>query len=296
MRRMKLVGCLCLLALAATSPARGWSLVQEVTLLEPGLTAQMVWEIVDSKSYCSSNPPNLDRLACRLADPNSQSNLEFWIGIDSAGSRYGVISGQAGDDTYFDIHRSPAGTHLSQHIIRITERVEAGADVTKLQIAGTWMIDPTSGEMLIGLEGQCLTSACTAQFDTTFHLGLVRISGLPALLDIVESYQPPGSIAFRVPTLPEGLPTGSQLDVYTGNPADLPDLSLALPMACDVAPGLAPGSMVVVPDSLPPPAAGQVRYYVTTVTSGADRRAGRQSIGGVLSGRDADALPACAIP
>lgn len=79
MRLMKFAGCLCLLALAATSPARGRSLLQEVTLLEPGLTAEMV-EIVDSKTYCSTNPQSLDRLACRLADPNSPSNLEFWIG------------------------------------------------------------------------------------------------------------------------------------------------------------------------------------------------------------------------
>lgn len=152
MRRTKFAGCLCLLALAASTPARGWSLLQEVTLLEPGLTAEMVWEIVDSKTYCPSDPPNLDRLACRLADPGDPGELEFWIGIDSAGSRYGVISGQAGNNTYFDIHRRPAGSNLSQHIVRISERVEVGGptEITKLQISGTWMIDATSGEMLSG--------------------------------------------------------------------------------------------------------------------------------------------------
>jgi hypothetical protein len=71
------------------------------------------------------------------------------------------------------------------------------------------------------------------------------------------------------------------------------DLSSALPLACDVAASAGPGDVVPVADPLPAPLPGQARYYVAVASSGADRRAGRRSTGGVFVGRQTAGLPPC---
>ena len=278
--------------LALTGDAAAWSLVQEVDLLLPGLSAQMVWELPDAKSYCESIPPNTDRLACSLLEPD-----EFWIGLDGAGGHYGTINGVDSTGTFFDIQRRAAGASIDQHIARITKRVElVFGQPIKLFAASRWELDALNGHLLIGLRGQCLTSQCAAENDTEEHLGLLRISGLPALLDLAQTYVPPGSVSVVIPAHPEGLPTGSRLDLYAGDTADLPDLSRAQPLACNVGSGSAPGDTVVVADSLQSPAPGRARYYLTAVTSGSLRRAGRRTSGDTLVGRDAAAMPFCSTP
>ena len=132
-----------------------------------------------------------------------------------------------------------------------------------------------------------------AEMDTREHLALVRVTGLPSLLAVVLTYDPGGALSIRLPALPEGLPTGDFYDLYAGGVAGLPDLSLAQVLACDFATGLSPGDTAVVADPLPDPPANQPRYYLVAVTSGAERRAGREQINGVLQGRDATALPSC---
>lgn len=53
------------------------------------------------------------------------------------------------------------------------------------------------------------------------------------------------------------------------------------------------GDYLAVADPLPTPAPGHGRYYVTAVSYQGQRRYGRKSSGGVLSGRDPAVLPAC---
>jgi hypothetical protein len=94
--------------------------------------------------------------------------------------------------------------------------------------------------------------------------------------------------------MPEGLPTGDRFDVFSGDVATLSGgLSLAQSLACDVAAGAIVGERVDVFDPLPDPAPGQARYYLTVVTSGVERRAGRRREAGVLSGRSVEGLPSC---
>ncbi len=280
----------CTAIAAAGTPCFGWSLLEEVTLVQPGLTAELVWELIDTKVYCESGPPGLDRLACAVApDPG-----EFWIGLDAAGNRYGTINGSNTTGVYFDIYRRPAGSRFDQHLVRITKRVEPTfGQVTKLFAANAWQVDATNGTMLIGLLGSCFSTACVAQGDTTDHMALIRISGLPTLFDLQLTYVPSGAIAFNVPARPEGLAGADRFDVYHGDAASLPDLSLARSLACDVAPGALPGMIVQVTDTLPDPAAGRLRYYLVTVTDDAARRAGRRWTGPAPTGRPASLLPDC---
>ena len=283
-----MVGGLCLLV--AGAPALGWSLLEEVSIIDPNLSAEVVWELSDSKTYCQSSPQNLDRLACQVILVD-----DFWIGVDAAGHRYGTLTAIEPLGDFFDIHRRPSGTAFSHHIVRITKRVEpVPAEVTKLSIAGRWEVDVSGGALLIGLQGQCLDVDCVAAGDTEEHVALIRITGLPSLLEVANSYVPPSALSFRVPQLPEGLPSGDRFDLYTGDVGSLPDLFQALPLACDVAAGTVVGDRVEVPDPLPDPPPGQGRYYLTAVTSGLERRAGRERMAGILVGRSVTGLLTCA--
>ena len=276
--------------LFAAGTAHAWSLRDEVTVVAPGLTAELVWEIINAKTYCQSNPANLDRLSCAtVPDPG-----ELWAGLDAAGNGYGTINGVDALGEYFDVHRRPVGTKLSQHVVRITKRKEpVFGQITKLALTSDWKIDQTSGVLLIGLFGSCLSSACAAQGDTTDHMGVIRITGLPTLFDLALSYQSPASLTLRMPVRPEGLPSADRVDLYYGPVAALSNLSTASPLACNVAPGALPGAQVTVSDPLPNPPAGQARFYVASVTHGADVRAGRRYTNGAYQGRNTSGLPAC---
>ena len=139
----------------------GWSLLDEVTVIDPGLTAELVWEITDSDPLCRSGPQNLDKLACELITAE-----DFWIGVDAAGSRYGVITAIEPLGSFFDIYRRPVGTNFNNHIVRLTKNAEMVVGMpTKLFAAGRWEVDVPNGVMLIGLRGQCLTSACQVEGD-----------------------------------------------------------------------------------------------------------------------------------
>jgi len=290
MRAIAAVASVIVAFVVFSGPVRAWSIMDEVVAIDPDLTVELVWELIDSKTYCQSQPTNLDRLSCAIVpDP-----AEFWIGLDSAGNGYGTINGVDAAGEYFDIYLRPAGTKQSQHIVRITKRKEPvfGA-VTKLQVTSGWELDQVTGSLLIGLTGSCFSAPCVAQADTTDHLAVVRVTGLPTLLDLMLTYQAPAAIALRLPVLPETLPTASRIDLYYGDLATLGDLSSAVPLACDVAGTAGPGDTVSIIDSLPAPATGEARYYVAAVSSGVERRAGRQLITGVLQGRPASGLPAC---
>lgn len=290
MRQITLVVPLFLVATLSAGPARAWSLRDEVTVIDPSLTAELVWEIIDSKAYCQSGVADLDRLSCTvLPDP-----AEFWIGLDAAGNAYGTVNGVNALGEYFDVYRRPAGTKQSQHIVRITKRKEpVFGQITKIQATPDWDIDPTGGTLLIGLTGSCFSTTCTAQGDTTDHMALIRITGLPTLFELALTYQPPAGLALEMPTRPLALPSADRVDVYYGAAPTLGDLALAMPLACNVAAGAGPGDTVAVADPLPDPPAGEARYYIAAVTSGAEVRAGRRMVGGLLAGRSTTGLPSC---
>lgn len=282
----------CLLILTVPGWAAAFSLKDEVTVIDPNLVAETVWEMTDTKTYCQSSPPNLDRLICQENIPD-----EFIIGVDAVGNRYGMIVAIEPLGTFFDIYRRPVGTSFNNHIVRITKRVElVVGEPIKMFAVGRWEIDVTNGWLLIGLKGECFTDACTAASDNVEHLSVIRITGLPALLDVIESFQPASTLSFRLPVHPEGLGAPDRYDVYSGVLSSLPDLSQAQPFKCDAAAGKGAGDRVNIIDTLPEPPPGTARYYLTAITAGLERRAGRTRQGAVLTGRAATSLPACVLP
>ncbi len=100
------------------------------------------------------------------------------------------------------------------------------------------------------------------------------------------------AVSWQVPKYPEALRGADTFDVYTGDLATASDLSQATPMECSVPTGRppVPGEHLTVTDTTPVPQPGQGRYFVTEVSYQAQRRAGRQSVNGVLQGRNPAAL------
>lgn len=125
--------------------------------------------------------------------------------------------------------------------------------------------------------------------------GLIAIDGFGPLLDIFQSYEPTtSSLTFTTPALPEGLGGADYFDTYTGDLATVGDWSQVQPLQCGY-PANAPtvGDPFSVADTLPDPAPGTGRYYVTAVTYQGQIRYGRKAVNGVLSGRDPGVLPPC---
>jgi hypothetical protein len=69
---------------------------------------------------------------------------------------------------------------------------------------------------------------------------VIEISGLPTLLDIILSYQPPSTLSFNVPVRPEGLAGADSFSVYAGDLDTVSDLSQAVPLQCTVPDGRPP--------------------------------------------------------
>lgn len=121
-----------------------------------------------------------------------------------------------------------------------------------------------------------------------------EISGFTPAFEVFQSYSPLTSWSLRVPPMPEALSSASFFDTYYGDLATVGDWSRAQPLQCGYpATPPAPGDYLTVGDPLPELAPGQGRYYITAVNYQGQRRYGRKSEGGVLSGRDSAALPGC---
>jgi len=125
-------------------------------------------------------------------------------------------------------------------------------------------------------------------------IGVLEISGLPQMFDTLLTYIPGGqTLSALTPAHPDGFRSADSLQVWTGNVRSLPDWSQAQPLTCSAAASPTPGQVVSVPDSLPDPAVGQGRYYITASQHGSDRRLGRQYVNGAFSARDPAGLPVC---
>ncbi len=152
--------------------------------------------------------------------------------------------------------------------------------------------DPTTGVLRFWVRS---FGAWVGPIPQGFQTTIVEISGFATTFDILQTYTPSISeLGFRVPYMPEGFPAADYFDTYYGDLATVGDWSQAQPLQCGY-PSTPPqvGDYLSVADPLPDPAPGTGRYYVTAVTHQGQRRYGRKSTSGVLSGRDPAVLPEC---
>jgi len=121
------------------------------------------------------------------------------------------------------------------------------------------------------------------------------ITGFPTIYEIGQTYLPSEQvIGYRVPHMPEQFVAADWFDTYWGDLATVGDWSQAQPLQCGY-PATSPsfGDYFAVEDTLPMPTPGNGYYYVTAVNYQGQRRYGRRSNGGVLTGRDPAGLPRC---
>jgi len=161
---------------------------------------------------------------------------------------------------------------------------------------GVVTFDPIRGRLYLVIQTRCVSDLSTeCSYSTDWTSSVVMVDGFTTVFEILQSYEPTsGPLSFRVPYMPEGLQYADYFDTYYGDLATVGDWSQARPLQCGY-PATPPsvGDYVTVDDTLPDPAPGTGRYYVTAVTHQGQRRYGRQASGGVLMGRDSGVLPNC---
>jgi hypothetical protein len=156
--------------------------------------------------------------------------------------------------------------------------------------------DAVNGRVLIGVSSwNCSGSQCADDPPYSGTSWIMAADGFAPLLEIFQSYIPETStIGLTTPTHPEGFQFADYFDTYWGDLATVGNWSEAQPLQCGY-PATAPsvGDYLTVEDTLPTPASGRGYYYFTAVNYQGQRRYGRQSNGGVLTGRDPAVLPSC---
>jgi hypothetical protein len=178
-------------------------------------------------------------------------------------------------DTYRALQCGPAG---------VTQRLSGDARIT---------IDLTNGLMLIGMDRTLSELQAGTWFDV-HDAGFITIGGLPTMFDTLLTFIPGGqSLSLLTPTHPDGFRSADSLQVWTGDVRTLPDWSQAQPLTCEATVTPTPGQQVTIADTLPNPAVGHGRYYLTASVNGSDRRLGRQYLNGAFSARNPASLPVC---
>jgi len=273
---------------------------EAIELLDPGLSAQVVRErerdLYDS-DICDNGPVPWECLS------GFYSPVGYTIGVDAAGSTYHVTSSQ---NQYLDFGGGRSGEILqrtnrsgvSTDIARIVRRVCLGTGPwpqpecypAKFLSVGAVGLDVTSGRIMLAVQAQY----CDPGDPCFGRIGVVEITGLPTLFDTFLTFTNAQSLTLLTPAHPDGFRAADSLQVWTGDLRSLPDWSQAQPLVCQAAASPNAGQIVAIGDSLPSPAIGEGRYYVSASTHGPDRRLGRQYNSGGFSARNNSMLPICA--
>jgi len=236
-----------------------------IHLADPSLSKRVVWEPT----------PALPALINSIPNSNGGYGVRGGTNFDAAGNYYFLLNGTGGRDVY---RMNPQGD--LETVVLADPALDAyGFQGNPMSIT----VDAVNGVIYIS-------------FGDSNLLVILAVSGLPTAFDLFQSYIPTSSeLRFVVPRMPEGFPAADSFDTYYGDLATVGDWSHAQALQCGY-PATPPrvGDYLQVADPLPNPEPGHGRYYVTAVSYLGQRRYGRKSSGGVLSGRDPVLLPACA--
>lgn len=258
--------------------------LDRVELLAPGISARSLCSYGASGHTCPT-----------IGDP-SQTDTNPYLDLvsgsilpgqhfDALGSWYAAFAGPGYNCAGFGARDAQVYRVLSSGAVESVATIHGcGPSLQASEISVDRVaLDAVNGIALFEVSGN------------NFNPEIIEVSGLPALLDIILSYQPPSTLSFNVPVRPEGLSGADSFSMYAGDIRTASDLSQAFAMQCTVPAGRAPipGEQLTVSDPLPDPAPGESRYYLAAVNYQGQRRAGRSAISGVLQGRNAAALPGC---
>jgi len=275
-------------------------IADQFQLLKPGLTISVLQQ--GKSSFLAGN----------IVGGVMATDRTSGYGVDALGNLYQVnviqspqpvavpcvpLAGNA-NQIYFEIERRDALG--SEVIARVPWCVELADPTHDGQLTNILNIgaDSVNGRLFIGVDA-ALHNTCSLTDSTcaygTEQSGIVVISGLPPLVDIITTYQPMGAVSMIAPKHPEGLLSADRLQLYAGRLRDLPNFGNAIPVACSLpfSGPPKPGDLISLADPLTTPAIGEGNYFVVGVEQAGVRRFGRQYVHGVMSGRDPAAFAAC---
>jgi hypothetical protein len=223
------------------------------------------------------------------------------LGIEAAGFIYytGQVSGDVLDSTGTRIGidgrtilrvRSDGSTEKIAVLLRQTCADPCPTQHPPTFSYGSPVLDVSNGRIVITAHAETFSSNGTRVGN---YIGLIAITGLPTMFETLLTFTPGGTLSALVPGHPDGFQSADSLQVWTGPLGTMPDWSQAQPLTCAAATSPRPGELVTVADTLPDPAVGTGRYYITASMNGSDRRLGRQYVSGAYSARMPSSLPVC---
>ena len=252
---------------------------------------------------CSTaTPPNVDKSSFVCAgDGQPFSGPTQGGGVDAAGNFYDMsfevvlttdtpprCSFNIPDevtDAFFIKRRTGASTEEIVCVPRFTA-VPGGTQTTDLlNIA----IDSTNGVLYVAVQS-------SKPGFVNPHYGIVRISGLATLLDIIATFQPAaGTLSWVTPKHPEALPAADRFMVFGGSIDAASQMSVPVPLDCNVPIGgnPQPGDYLSILDSRPAPPLGEASYVIIGVEHQMEQRFGREQLGSTLVGRDPSVFVGC---
>lgn len=268
MRRLALL--VPLVILVCSSPLLAdCSALSFVTILDGNLSAQ-VFTMGAARDYFFEGP-----LICQ--SPGCWATSQQHAGYDALGNLY--TYGQAGALPVSLWRTSPQG--LRSELVRIVPQ-DLGIGCSLLATPGV-AINAVDGWVDIAFQGG-------------FSEGnpvLIRVSGLPRLLDVFASYTPSIQVAVSPAKFPDGLlqPLEAQ-DLVFGDVGTLPDFSRAT-RSCGAVRLPAGADPVLIADPLGEPAVGHSLFFLVASRGLTETRMGRALVGGTFNGRDVSKLPVC---
>jgi len=280
----------------STSQAVGQGTIAgAVELHDPSLSSRVLFEApaftIDWTGPCDTHPM---RSECDAIGISAALDL----GTDSVGNLYGVSSP-------FSIENNPpvsrsgvallrtdpsSSTVLIGYLLSDFCGVFGCGESVRYTYGRHITLDATNGRILIPVRADIYSAGGLSNT----MVGVAEISGLPKMFDTLLSFVPGGTLAALIPAHPDGFRNADFVQVWTGDVRSMPDWSQAQPLTCEAATNPTPGQVVTLADTLPDPAVGAGRYYITATQHAADRRLGRQYVNGAFSARDPASLPACA--
>ncbi len=301
---MRQLGLAVLVLSVSPALAQTGSLTDAIVPLLPGLSVRLVREapsIVNGADQCYFQSPAIWECVGSPAFPPAWTTYgAFTIGFDAAGNAYHVANAGGsvgfGDGTSGVLLRRVSPDGVMEDVAGLRKGVTL-ADGTQRRFSPTGgIVDATNGRIWILVNASTYDAVhFQPPLSTPTTVGTVEIGGLPTMFDVLLTFVPSGqTLSALMPAHPDGFRAADSLQVWTGSVRSLPDWSQAQPLACTAATNPAPGQLVTVADTLPDPEVGQGRYYITASQSGAQRRLGRQFVGGAFVARDPSALPVCA--
>lgn len=293
MRRFGLA--LLLLVPADLATAQTSRLLDAIQLIDPGLTATVVsstalgdcnWPAGDIRNYACIAPTSTTGALYVLAD--GSLILHDIDGITTpSGCGSGTIYNQRMARVMPDNSVTEPFRFRNQACLECS-----GSTCTQQQSASAnYWPDITEGVLHLFVDYQIRDS--TGQVVLYSEKGQITISGFPKLFDTLLTFTPGGQLSALMPAHPDGFRSADSVQVWTGDVRTMPDWSQAQPLTCAAAVNPSPGQVVTVTDTLPDPALGHGRYYLTASQSGPERRLGRQYVNGAFAARSPETLPVC---